>query len=230
MTRSLRSPYSWTRLTFPSFVKIRITSDKILRRFGFCGCFTSSCKMRTNSSPERLLSWKRPFLFVKNDLCWFQEEKPSKTDWGFNQMLLTFPRENEIFIGTLVKHWYPPLSKYISFMTRRAISKRQQTGYNRRKKRRVRKCSSCKLLKTMSFYKPIILNGKKVMPKTCQTCRDKRTQYYWSMVLSDSNNCSIWIEASQRWIFQFGHFQFFVKAFINRFVYRGERFLWIYKS
>ena len=68
-------------------------------------------------------------------------------------------------------------------MTRRAISKRQQTGYNRRKKRRVRKCSSCKLLKTMSFYKPIILNGKKVMPKTCQTCRDKRTQYYWSMAI-----------------------------------------------
>lgn len=22
------------------------------------------------------------------------------------------------------------------------------------------------------------------MPKTCQTCRDKRTQYYWSMVIS----------------------------------------------
>lgn len=80
--------------------------------------------------------------------------------------------------------WISPTSKYLSVMTRRAISKRQQTGYSRRKKRRVRKCSSCKLLKTMSFYKPIILNGKKVMPKTCQTCRDKRTQYYWSMVIS----------------------------------------------
>ena len=93
-------------------------------------------------------------------------------------------------MGNEVKHSVPHDSTSFLFMTRRAISKRQQTGYGRRKNRRLRKCSSCKLLKPMSFYKPIMLNGKKVMPKTCKTCRDKRTQYYWAYESKHSRETS----------------------------------------
>ena len=42
------------------------------------------------------------------------------------------------------------------------------------------KCSSCKKMRPSREFKPIVVNGKKVIPKTCKLCRVKRTQYYWS--------------------------------------------------
>ena len=34
----------------------------------------------------------------------------------------------------------------------------------------------------MSNYKPIILYGKKVIPKTCQQCRARRNEHYWGIL------------------------------------------------
>lgn len=51
--------------------------------------------------------------------------------------------------------------------------------YSRRK---TRKCSSCKCLKPMDQFLPIVINKKTVIPKTCQYCRSRRNNYYWSIV------------------------------------------------
>ena len=47
-------------------------------------------------------------------------------------------------------------------------------------KRKTRKCSSCKCLKPMDQFLPIVINKKTVIPKTCQYCRSRRNSYYWS--------------------------------------------------
>ena len=40
------------------------------------------------------------------------------------------------------------------------------------------KCSSCKCYRSAKFFAPIICNGRKIIPKTCSLCRDRRNSYY----------------------------------------------------
>ncbi|OAO11858.1 hypothetical protein AV274_6471 [Blastocystis sp. ATCC 50177/Nand II] len=73
-------------------------------------------------------------------------------------------------------------------MSRRAISKRYHPYSRNGRSQKTRKCSSCKCVKPMSNYKPIILYGKKVIPKTCQQCRARRNEHYWAFETKTSQN------------------------------------------
>ena len=80
-------------------------------------------------------------------------------------------------------------------MSRACTVTKEGRGRRGRKKRMV-KCSSCKNMKPSRDFKPIIGNGKTVKPKTCQLCRSRRTEYYWSIAWQNVITRRIWVQRS----------------------------------
>lgn len=70
------------------------------------------------------------------------------------------------------------------FLMKKAEQRNRITSTAGKRRGKTVKCSSCKQLKSTRDFKPIMVNGKRVVPKTCQLCRAKRTQYYWSKFIS----------------------------------------------